>query len=151
MKNRWLALAVVLTLALMPRVVSAQSTTTAQGSGAGKLRQNYPNPFNPETHGDFQIGDAPACTDGTKTHRVTIRILNILLQVVAVPTLQGSAGNVVGGVTPLENVLLPCGQYTWYWNGFYRNTSQEAASGVYLVMLEVDGRRASMVRIMNAK
>jgi hypothetical protein len=151
MKNRWLALAVVLALALMPRFGSAQSSGTTQGSQPSKLRQNYPNPFNPQTYGAFTIGDAPACAEGNKVHRVSIRIFNILSQLVAVPVLQGSAGNVVGGVTPLVDVQLPCGEYTWFWNGNYKGTSQEAASGVYLVMLEVDGRRVDIKRMLNAK
>ena len=150
MKNRWLALAVVLTLALVPRDGSAQTTGTARGSAAGSLRQNYPNPFNPETRSDFWVDEA--CTAGSSVqHRVSVHIYNILSQLVAVPVLQGSAGSVAGG-QPLENVLLPgCSMYTWYWNGNYRNTSQEAASGVYLVVLEVDGKRVDIKRMLNAK
>ncbi len=151
MKKRWLALVGVLTLALMPHFGSAQSTGTAQGSKPGKLQQNYPNPFNPETSARFAIGDSPACAEGSKQYRVSIRVYNILSQLVAVPTMQGSAGNVVGGVTPLENVQLPCGEYVWYWNGNYKGTSQEAASGVYLAVLEVDGKRVSVVRMLNNK
>ena len=84
-------------------------------------------------------------------HRVSVKIYNILSQLVAVPVLQGSAGSVAGG-QPLDNVLLAgCSSYTWYWNGNYRNTSQEAASGVYLAVLEVDGKRVDIKRMLNAK
>jgi hypothetical protein len=150
MKNRWLALAVVLTLALMPRDGSAQSTGTTRSNSAGSLRQNYPNPFNPETRSDFWVDES--CVSGASTqHRVSVKIYNILSQLVAVPVLQGSAGSVAGG-QPLDNVLLPgCSSYTWYWNGNYRNTSQEAASGVYLAVLEVDGKRVDIKRMLNAK
>ena len=47
----------------------------------------------------------------------------------------------MAGGQPLENVLLTCGQYTAYWNGNYRNTSNEVASGIYMYVVEVDGLR----------
>ena len=143
MRYRWLALVAVLTLVLMPRFGQAQSATTPQKAPSVTLGQNYPNPFNPETRGAFEVTGAPSCPEGGKQHRVTLRIYNILMQVVAVPQLQGGTGSVAGGQL-LENVLLPCGQYTWYWNGFYRLTGQEAASGVYILIADVDGRKTSM-------
>jgi len=36
---------------------------------------------------------------------------------------------------------MTCGQYTAYWNGNYRNTSNEVASGIYMYVVEVDGQR----------
>ena len=140
MRYRWSALA-VLALALMPRVGFAQSVTTTQKAPVAKLEQNYPNPFNPETRIPFTVGDFPACSEGGKQYRVSLRIYNILSQLAAVPVLQGGSGSVAGG-QPLESVLLPCGQYTAYWNGNYLSTSQEVASGIYVYALEVDGRRA---------
>ena len=143
MKLGWAALATVLVLsALVPRAAAAQQSTPAQpprerNAGFG-LGQNYPNPFNPETRIPFTIGDAPTCTDATRTHRVTLRIYNLLAQLVAVPVLQGGTGDVAGG-QPLENVALTCRQYTAYWNGKYMNTDREVASGIYLYRLEVDG------------
>jgi hypothetical protein len=144
MRFRWSALAVVLTLILMPRVGSAQSgtagATPAQKTPVATLEQNYPNPFNPETRIPFSIGGYPTCTDPSHQYKVTMHILNVLTQLVAVPVIQGGAGNVAGGQA-LESVLLPCGQYVAYWNGNNRNTSKEAASGVYLYYLEVDGQK----------
>ena len=55
------------------------------------------------------------------------------------PAQQGGAGGVAGG-QPLENVALTCRQYTAYWNGKYLNSDREAASGIYLYRLEVDGK-----------
>jgi hypothetical protein len=46
----------------------------------------------------------------------------------------------VAGGQALENVLLACGQYTAYWDGKYRNTGREVASGIYLYRLEVNGK-----------
>jgi len=141
MRFRWSALIVVLTLILMPRVSSAQAAaTTTQKSPVAKLGQNYPNPFNPETRIPFSIGGYPTCTSPSHQYKVTLRIYNALMQLVSVPVIQGGAGNVAGG-QPLQNVLVPCGQYVAYWNGNYLNTSKEAASGVYIAALDVDGQR----------
>ena len=139
MRFRWSAL-LVLTLILMPRVGSAQGTSTAPKNPVAKLGQNYPNPFNPETRIPFSIGDFPTCANPSHQYKVTLRILNVLAQQVAIPVIQGGAGNVAGG-QPLQNVLVPCGQYVAYWNGNYLSTSKEAASGVYVYVLEVDGQK----------
>ena len=139
MRYRWSALIVVLTLILMPRVGFSQ-TAAGTKPPAAKLGQNYPNPFNPETRIPFSVGGSPTCTDPSHQYKVTLRIYNALMQLVAVPVIQGGAGNVAGG-QPLQNVLVPCGQYVAYWNGNYLNTSKEAASGVYIAALDVDGQR----------
>lgn len=138
MRYRWAALAVVLALTLTPQLGQAQGST--QGTTkrpAVTLKQNYPNPFNPETWIPFEI---PCSNDASQQSRVSLRVYNLLAQLVAVPVLQGGTGNVAGG-QPLENVLLTCGQYTAYWNGNYRNTSNEVASGIYMYVIEVDGQR----------
>lgn len=135
MMLRWAALSVVLALsALMPRSSEAQ-TAQPPARRSGSLGQNYPNPFNPETTIPFAVGDS-ACTDPTRQYRVTIRIYNLLAQVVAVPVLRGSnsSGEAV------ENLTLGCGEYRAFWDGKYLNSSREAASGVYLYRLDVDGR-----------
>lgn len=137
MRFRWAALA-VLALTLTPQLGSAQGTT--QGSAkrpAVKLGQNFPNPFNPETRIPFEV----SCSDNpNQQYKVSLRVFNLLAQFVALPVLQGGTGSVAGG-QPLENVLLTCGQYTAYWNGNYRSTSNEVASGIYMYVLEVDGQR----------
>jgi hypothetical protein len=138
MRFRWAALAVVLTLALTPQFGKAQATN--QGTAkrpVATMGQNYPNPFNPETWAKFEI---PCSEDQGQLHKVSVTIYNLLAQYVATPVLQGGTGSVAGG-QPLQNVLIPCGQYTWYWNGNYRNTNQEVASGIYMFVLEVDGQR----------
>ena len=136
MKQRWAALAIVLSLsALSPRLAAGQGTQPGGGqSQAAVLGQNYPNPFNPTTTIPFKI---EPCTDHSRLYRVTLRIYNVLAQLVAVPVMQGST-NAAG--QPLENVQLSCGEYTAYWNGMYLSSSREVASGVYLYRLEVDGK-----------
>ncbi len=137
MKRSWAALGLVLALsAIMPTVSGAQDTR--KKAGGATLGQNYPNPFNPETRFNFSVGDAPTCPEPAKQHRVTIKIYNVLAQLVAIPVLQGGSGGVAGG-QPLENVLLSCGEYVAYWDGKVRNTGREAASGVYLYRLEDNG------------
>jgi hypothetical protein len=134
-----LALAIVLTLVFMPRVGAAQGTA-ARKEPAVKIGQNYPNPFNPETWIPFTIGDVPACSEGSRQYKVSVRIYNILMQQVATPIIQGGAGNVAGG-QPFENLMLTCGNYVAYWDGFYQGTKKEAASGVYIYIIEVDGKK----------
>ena len=149
MKLRWAALTAVLALsALMPRPSDAQTAGQPPQSARrnGSLGQNYPNPFNPETTIPFSVGDSD-CTDQTRQYRVTIRIYNLLAQVVAVPVLRGSnsSGEAV------ENLTLGCGEYRAYWDGKYLNSSREAASGVYLYRLDVDGRVEAVRRFLVAK
>lgn len=154
MKLRWAApfLLVLALGALVPATSSAQGTgsppaqpPTTRRPAAGGLEQNYPNPFNPETRIPFVVGDAATCTDAGRMHRVTLKVYNLLAQLVAVPVLVGGEGGVEGG-RPIENLTLPCRRYVAYWNGKYQNTDREVASGVYLYRLEVDGR--SVVRKM---
>ena len=114
-------------LMVAPSVAHAQDDTGVQ------LRRNYPNPFNPETTIPFALSSV--LWDDGKAPVVTIRIYNILAQLVAVPILQQS-GEV------LENVSLTwngTGEYSAYWDGKNRN-GREAASGVYIYQLIVDGK-----------
>ena len=143
MRYRWSALAgIVLALVLMPRDGLAQKSAP---KAVVTVKQNYPNPFNPETRGVFEIG----CPDLSVQYRVSVKVYNLLMQPVATPVLQGGKGSVAGG-SPLTNVLLPCGQYTWYWNGNYLNTSKEAASGLYLLVVDVNGVKTTRT-MTNAK
>lgn len=143
MKHRWAALWLVLALsAFESRTLSAQSSQekTSRDSRTGaELGQNYPNPFNPETTIPFNIGGGAGCENPGRQYKVSMRILNILAQLVAVPVLQGGAAGVAGGQS-LENVLLTCGQFTAYWDGKSRGNGREVASGIYIYRLEVDGR-----------
>lgn len=144
MKHRWAALCLVLTLsALVPRALVAQGSGPSGSDRAtvGRLRQNYPNPFNPETRIPFDVGldENGACRDPSRQYRVSLKVYNVLVQLVAVPVLQGGTGAVPGGQS-LEEVVLTCGRYTAYWDGKYLNTSREVASGVYIIRLLVDGQ-----------
>jgi hypothetical protein len=142
MRLRWAALAGVVAIsALAPRSSAAQATLPGgrDGGSGAVLGQNSPNPFTTETRIPFTVGDYPACSDPSRVYRVSLRVYNILSQLVAVPVLQGGSGSVAGGA-PLENVELACGQYIAYWDAKNSRTGQDAAPGIYLYRLETDGR-----------
>jgi hypothetical protein len=159
MFHRWAALVLVLALCAMSPKNAAGQTQLPRGPGAGKLGRPYPNPFNPEVFIPFTVSESDGnCTDGRQLHVVNVRILNILAEQVAVPTLQGpginsttSTTNVVGG-TPLSNLKLGCGAYLAYWNGFMAN-GKEASSGMYVIQFFVDGKLGpdGVKRIFNKK
>jgi hypothetical protein len=145
MKHLWRSLDIVLALsAFMPGRSAAQGTSPQPGRGQGagfKLEQNFPNPVTQDTRIRFTVSDDQVCTDSGRQHRVSLRIYNLLAQLVAVPVLQGGVGN-AGGGEPLENLLLTCSTepYIAYWNGKSSQTGEDVASGIYLFRLEVDGK-----------
>jgi len=127
----WALLSLGLLLAA-PAALNAQAGQASQGASLGR---NYPNPFNPETWIPFDIPQ-DRFADG---HRpvVSVRIYNVLAQLVAIPVLQGSG-------QPLEKLALDwngTGNFVAYWDGKYLSSQREAASGVYVYQLEVDGQR----------
>lgn len=103
-----------------------------------ELKQNYPNPFNPATTIPFSLnGDLFA--NGHRP-KVTLKIYNVLAQLVATPILQGTGEE-------LNDLELTCSTpgtgctFNAYWDGKVLKTDAEAASGVYIYQLVVDGRR----------
>lgn len=141
MRLRWAALVGVLALsALIPGTADAQGAERSRRENP--LGQNYPNPFNPETTIPFTVGDSATCAANPgQNFRVSLRIYNVLAQLVAVPILQaGTASSSAGSSVPLNNVQLPCGSYTAYWDGRYLNTGREVASGIYVYQLAINGR-----------
>src|SRR5881396_61581 len=100
-----------------------------------ELKQNYPNPFNPATTIPFTLnGDLFA--NGHRP-KVSLKIYNVLAQLVAVPILQGTG-------EALADLELSCSTpstgctFNAYWDGNVGKTDQEAASGVYIYQLIVD-------------
>ena len=156
MCHRWAALVSVLALwAMMPKNAAGQGNTP-RGHSAGALGRPYPNPFNPEIHIPFVVDSA--CADVGLQHEVTIQIKNVLAQVVAIPVLEGVTSAVssstmsLGGTTPISRLRLVCGNYTAFWSGNVQGTNKEAASGIYLVVITVDGvRQPGAMRIFNRK
>jgi hypothetical protein len=125
----WACLALGLLLAV-PSVLEAQDRPME----AVRLGRNYPNPFNPETTIPFEL-DQSLFADGHQPV-VSLRIYNVLAQLIAIPILQGSG-------EPLDAVQLEwngTGQYSAYWDGKIRDSDREAPSGIYVYQLIVDGQ-----------
>ncbi len=125
----------LMSLGLLLSATPASAQQESRQDPPVELQRNYPNPFNPETTIPFAMSEE-LWEDGTNPV-VSLRIYNVLAQLVAVPVLQGTG-------EPLDNIGLDwngTGQYRAYWDGKIRQTDREAASGVYLYMLEVNGRR----------
>jgi hypothetical protein len=102
-----------------------------------ELKQNYPNPFNPATTLPFTLS-GKWFANGHRP-KVSLRIYNVLAQLVAVPILQGTG-------EAADDIELSCSDpsgcsFSCYWDGKVLNTGREAASGVYIYQLIVDGRR----------
>ena len=126
--SAWAVCALGLLIAA-PAIAQAQDSTSQV-----QLGRNYPNPFNPETTIPFTLDES--LWSGGAQPVVSLRIYNILAQLVAVPILQGS-GERLDGVPLAWNGT---GQYTAYWDGKVRDTDREAASGVYVYQLVVNGQ-----------
>jgi len=158
MFHRWAALVLVLALwAMSPKNAAGQGKTTSpRGPGAGAFGNPYPNPFNPEHHTPFTVGDS-TCTDVGEQHVVTIQIKNVLAQLIAIPVLEGARSAVssnsvsLDGRTSVSRLKLGCGSYTAFWDGNVMGTTKEAASGIYLVVLTIDGQPAGTQKIFNRK
>jgi hypothetical protein len=139
MRRYAIAWLVVMLALATPSLARAQDST--RRGGQVELLQNYPNPFNPTTTIPFRL-NADLFRNGHHPV-VSLRIYNILAQLVAIPTLQGSG-------QPLNGVGLDCVEqsggfctFSAYWDGNYLNTGREAASGIYVYQLVVDGVRQS--------
>ncbi len=114
------------------RPASGQTPPSTMGP-----QQNRSNLFNPATTIPFRVSGELFL----KGHRpvVSLRIYNVLAQLVAIPILRGTD-------KPLDSLALSCPTalgcaYSAYWDGFVANTGKPAASGVYIYQLVIDGKR----------
>lgn len=122
----------------LPTSLSGQEP---EPSPAVELLQNYPNPFNPATTVPFRVSER-LFRDG---HRplVSLRIYNVLPRLVAVPILQGSGQRLDGVQLECREVREGYCEFSAYWDGRVLDSDREAASGVYIYQLVVDGYRVS--------
>lgn len=135
MVHRWAALALVLALcAITPGSAAGQaSDAPPRGRKLATLGQNFPNPFRPETFIPFTIDD---CNGPGGQRVVSLRVYNVLAQLVATPVLHGAG-------KPIAGMRLSCGEYLGHWDGRVGKSRQPAATGVYVYELVVDGERTS--------
>ncbi len=123
------AVAVLGLLAVNPAQADAQAVNPV------RLEQNSPNPFNPETTIPFVLSEELWEVDRPV---VSLRIYNVLAQLVAIPVLQGTGEK-------FENIALDwngTGEYEAFWDGKVLDTGREAASGVYVYQIIINGRAA---------
>lgn len=140
---------------LLLLLCSAHEHLSAQDPGRGmqsgqangiQLDQNYPNPFNPETTIPFTLGE-DLFVDG-RPAVVTIRIFNILTQLVANPVaLRHPSGE---GVPVDQLEFMQPGRYEAYWDGTDQ-MGRQVASGIYLMQLTVNGFRPVTRKMYVAK
>lgn len=108
-----------------------------------ELKENYPNPAGPATTIPFEISPE-VCGRGHQP-LVSLKVYNVLVQVVAVPVLVGGAGE------RLDEQRLRCGEHRAYWDGRYLDGRQEATPGVYYYQLTVDGQRYTRKMIVQRR
>lgn len=155
MFHRWArpALALVACVLFAPPASSqAPGQRAGEGHRRGVLHQNEPNPFSRYTTIPFTIGD-DACVPGT--HQVvTLRIYNILSQVVAFAALVDSTAAADSAMAestpprPISNLSLACGEYVAEWNGARLPDGRAAPAGVYMYQLLVDGHPVGMRKML---
>nr|MBA2460027.1 T9SS type A sorting domain-containing protein [Gemmatimonadales bacterium] len=108
-----------------------------------ELKENYPNPFFPATTIPFTIS-REVCARGHQPV-VSLRVYNVLVQVVAIPVLAN------GSAERVDSLRLRCGEYRAHWDGKYLDGRREATPGVYYYQLTVDGERFTRKMIAQRK
>ena len=128
---------------LPPPTLGAQESRNGVASEQSQgfyLEQNYPNPVNPETWIPFHLEDSLFQNGDSAV--VTIRIFNILRQVVAIPQ---AVDHPDGRVRVLNLTYGESGRKVAYWDG--KDTAgRRVPTAVYYVQLVVDGQPRSSTR-----
>ena len=136
--RRILGVGVILLLAGLaaPSQALGQQQDPPDRESGFRLGQNYPNPFNPETRIPFELGES--LFENEQPVRVTLRIFNVLQQLVAVPT---ALNHPLGNGVPVENLEYDTpGPKEAFWDG--RDLEgRQVASGIYYMQLIVNGER----------
>jgi hypothetical protein len=123
----------VLLLALLVGIGPPAQAQQTRPPPTASLGENTPNPFFPATLIPFHIAPEE-CSDGQQP-LVSLKVYNVLVQVVAIPVLQSGKGEV------LNEIKLSCGDHVALWDGRTVQGRTEPAPGVYYVQLTVDGVR----------
>lgn len=143
--RRVFGVCVVLLLAFGLFPDSALGQRSPSRDRGSQLKQNYPNPFNPETFFPFEVFEEDLV--GGRPAKVTLRIYNVLQQLVAVPMAwQHPLGNV-----KVENLDYDSpGLKEAFWDGTDRN-GRKVASGIYYFQLIVNGERRGVKKMVVTK
>jgi hypothetical protein len=72
---------------------------------------------------------------------VSLKIYNVLAQLVATPILQGTGEELNALELTCSSPASGTCSFNAYWDGKVNKTDREAASGVYIYQLIVDGKR----------
>lgn len=134
-------------LAFAPNALLAQDTrgdvASRDNEPRFELQQNYPNPFNPTTRIPFTLG-AGLFEDGRPV-LVTMRIFNVLQQLVAYPTALNHPDGSGVAVERLEYTAP--GSKEAFWDG-HDLDGRQVASGMYYLQIIVNGERQVMKMIV---
>ena len=136
-----------------PEAIAQQSDTTAETGPQDvpqevrgvELEPNFPNPFDTETRIPFVLGE-DLFKDGRPVV-VTVRIFNVLRQLVAIPT---ALDHPTDPGSPAMNLRYEePGRYMLYWDG--RDSSGEpVGSGIYFCQIVANGvtdvRKMAVIR-----
>ena len=104
-----------------------------------ELRENYPNPFFPATTIPFVLNPT-LCARGHQP-LVSLKVYNVLAQVVAIPILLNANGE------RLDGLRLRCGAFEAFWDGRMLQRDRELTPGIYYAQLVVDGDRYTLKMI----
>ena len=134
----------LLMLGLFPGSVFGQrSPNRERGS---QLNQNYPNPFNPETTIPFVVLEEDLV--GGRPAVVTLRIFNVLQQLVAIPK---AMNHPLGGDVAVDELAYDSpGPKEAFWDGTDRS-GRKVASGIYYLQLVVNGERRGLKKMVVRK
>lgn len=146
--RRWAGVSIFLLLALTISSIESigqdvrGSSTPPGNRGRGfRLEQNYPNPFNPSTRIPFVLEGE--IFEGGQSALVSLRVYNVLQQLVAIPT---TLDHPAGEGQPIDQLVYEePGSKVAFWDGKDRN-GREVAAGIYYLQLIVNGE--SQVRKM---
>ena len=122
---------------------AAQATPPTRPGVGFELEPNYPNPFNPETTIPFTLTEE-LFADGAPVV-VTVRIFNLLSQLVAYPVaLSHPSGS---GVVVRSLEYARPGRHEAFWDGTDQS-GRQVASGIYLLQLTVNGQSGTRKMIV---
>ncbi|HET8654915.1 MAG TPA: hypothetical protein VFL93_05335 [Longimicrobiaceae bacterium] len=131
-----LLVVVLLAGSLSPPPARGQDARAAplEPSRGFRLEQNYPNPVNPDTWIPFTLDESLFASRDSVV--VTVRIFNILQQVVAIPEVAVDTSRDTR-VRLINLAFHAPGRWVAYWNG-KDSAGRRLPSGVYYCQLVVD-------------